>query len=63
MKKLNGYLVGGKGLPMKFIRAENVKDARRLWRAKTNSGKSTAPAVSQVTWRKPRPRKKKGVEE
>ena len=41
MKKLNGYLVGGKGLPMKFIRAENVKDARRLWRAKTNSGKST----------------------
>lgn len=63
MKKLNGYLVGGKGLPMKFIRAENVQDARRVWREKTRAGKTTSPAVSQVTWRKPRPRQKKGGEE
>ena len=63
MKKLNGSLVGGKGLPMKYIRAESAQGARRVWREKTGAGKTTAPVVSQVTWRKPRPRQKKGVEE
>lgn len=47
MKKLNKYLVGGKGLPMKFIQAATPAEAMKVWKKKTKREKDT-PAITVV---------------
>lgn len=62
MSRPNSYLVGGRGLPMKFVRAESVSEARAAWRKRTGFKKGPTPPVALVTLRKARPREKRGGE-
>lgn len=58
-KKLNDYLVGGDGLPMKFIKAANVTEAKKVWKMKTK--RKDDPTIRQV--KKPKPKAKEAPKE
>lgn len=48
MKKLNKYLVGGGGRPMKLVHAASEAEAVKVWRKKTGIEDGDAPKVSTV---------------
>ena len=48
MKKLNEYLVGGWGRPMKLVHAASEAEAVKAWRKKTGIEDGEAPSVSTV---------------
>lgn len=51
MKKKCSYLVSADGWPMKYIRADTMKEARTIWQ-KMTGGPSNSKAV-QVLGKKP----------